>query len=245
MIEHESPALEIEGAGPDGSAAVRVVWWRSRESPAGPPAYGVRLDGPFGVVEGAGDDVFDALQDARRRIEPVWRLLIEGSRRASYPSGPQRAHTAGLEVSRWDARERQAVTRGIWEPVPLDETASVAEQQELGTAKLASVRSRRVGDGWVILNPLEHGAFLPRPPRRLRLTGEIAAGLDEGWRLLRAEARRTPVVVAIAPRGTTLGAAVRTVSDRVVRPDLPPVLVVVGGATPAVVRRLIAEAGDA
>lgn len=51
--------------------------------------------GEFGSVTGRGADLFAALRDARRQLEPAIYIACNGARRDVYPSAMQRQATKG------------------------------------------------------------------------------------------------------------------------------------------------------
>jgi hypothetical protein len=61
--------------------------------------YRIVLDGPEGVVDVVGRDLFAALQDVRRRLEHSgWIIAVQGSRVDTYPSGMLRDMLGGRRV---------------------------------------------------------------------------------------------------------------------------------------------------
>ena len=69
-------------------------WWRVAHGD-----YQVELDGPTGTVTGRAGDLFDALVEVRRQLEPDgWLVAVQGARRDTYPSGMARDMGGGASV---------------------------------------------------------------------------------------------------------------------------------------------------
>lgn len=89
------------------------------------------LDSPHGSVAGNGIDLFEALAEVRRRLEPSgWRIAVHGSRRQAFASGLMRdMHGARrvylCEPGRWPRRGNLV---DIFGEAPIDEIATVDEQ---------------------------------------------------------------------------------------------------------------------
>jgi hypothetical protein len=50
--------------------------------------YWIVLDGPVGTINGAGNDLFEALQEIRRELElRGWLVAVQGARKDTYPTG--------------------------------------------------------------------------------------------------------------------------------------------------------------
>jgi hypothetical protein len=84
--------VRLSCRGAESTAVLR--WWQD-----GPYDYGVALDGPAGEVVGRGPDLFEALVEVRRQLEPVGCLVaVQGARRDTYPSGMARDMGGGAQV---------------------------------------------------------------------------------------------------------------------------------------------------
>jgi hypothetical protein len=170
-----------DGSGPlsrsavkDGEAHPVTIRWSSHPGLRGFLRYDVEINGPFGTARAEADDLFAALQRARRGFEKDgWLLAVEGSRRQTHPSGMQRDQGGGLVAYRLedDATEPYPVV-GILDPVdPVDaiDCVTVVEQERWYDAWLSrgSTRPSPVvawGRGWAILSPaLGNGRRLYRP----------------------------------------------------------------------------------
>jgi hypothetical protein len=94
--------------------------------------YLLEVQGPWGSTTAAADDLFEALTQVRRELEPRgWRILIQGARRDTYPSGMQRDQAAGRRV--YVMRPGQPATlddvRDTFAPADRTDVGSVAEQE--------------------------------------------------------------------------------------------------------------------
>jgi hypothetical protein len=95
------------------------------------PEFRVEADfGELGFAAGLGTDLFAALCDARRQLEPAVYIACNGARRNVYPSAMQRQAAKGrrayvLTLPR--TKERPQVV-DIFEPANRAEIATVDEQ---------------------------------------------------------------------------------------------------------------------
>lgn len=89
------------------------------------------LNSPRGLVAGSGIDLFEALAEVRRGLEPSgWGIAVHGSRRRAFASGLMRdMHGARrvylCESGRWP---RRGDLVDIFGEAPIDEIATVDEQ---------------------------------------------------------------------------------------------------------------------
>ncbi|MBL7500249.1 hypothetical protein I6A84_31125 [Frankia sp. CNm7] len=94
----------------------------------------ISLSGPFGTLEGAGDDLFEALNVIRRSLEGQgWFIAVQGARRNTWASGMLRdmigaRHVYVLEPGR-DIRTREDWVDIFAEAEP-DQLATVEEQRQ-------------------------------------------------------------------------------------------------------------------
>ncbi len=116
----------------------------------------VELEGPFSLAtRGVGDELFGALQVARRWFEPHgWLLAVEGSRLCSRPSGMLRDQAGGLVVYRLDGVEVDAgvglnlsefPAGSVGLPFPVRNVLDVVDVSECVTV----VEQERWFEGWV------------------------------------------------------------------------------------------------
>jgi hypothetical protein len=111
-------------------ASARLVWWERRTG--GDYRYGVTLEGPFGTVSGEASDLFEALSDVRRQLEPSgWAVAVQGARRDTFPSPMLRDMARGERV--YVLRPGIPATPddivGTFDDAPAELLASVDEQR--------------------------------------------------------------------------------------------------------------------
>ena len=89
------------------------------------------LHSPHGRLAGTGIDLFEALVDVRRRLEPSgWRIAVHGSRRQAFASGLMRDMHGAMRVyicepDRWPRRSDLV---DIFGEAPTAEITTVVEQ---------------------------------------------------------------------------------------------------------------------
>ena len=168
MIENAGEPLE-RVAVKDGVPRPVVVRWGQHPGPRGFPRYELEVDGPIGTVKGEADDLWAALQVARRKLERGgWMLAVEGSRLRTHPSGMQRDMAGGRVAYRLGGEgDGPLYEVGILEPADVADCVTVVEQERwyqnwvAPTAPRPSVLS---GRGWIIVNAdLGNGRVLNRP----------------------------------------------------------------------------------
>lgn len=165
----------------NGAAHPVTIKVGSRPGPRGFLRSTIEIDGPFGEVRAEHDDLFGALQLARRQFEPDgWLLAVEGSRLGSHPSGMQREQAGGRVLYRLDEQEGDGgphPTLGILDPADVSECGSVVEQErwyegwiDRPPLRPVVVRGRGwrmlvpdLGNGRVVQQPILHGQLLVRP----------------------------------------------------------------------------------
>lgn len=110
-----------------GAEQVRcaVRWWRE-----GGRAYGVRVDGPWGVVRGVEGDLWSALREVRRGLEAQgWVLAVAGARGDVRQSGmlaSSGTDQAYVLVPGEGADPKRLV--GLFEDAPVAQALTVADQ---------------------------------------------------------------------------------------------------------------------
>lgn len=116
----------------DDSADARLQWWKVMED-NGRITYRIKLTGIGQKFDGAGPDMFEALVEIRRQLEPTgWRIAVQGARMDTYPSGMARDMGGGERV--YVLRPRQQAKRedlvDTLEPADAHRLATVDEQAE-------------------------------------------------------------------------------------------------------------------
>jgi hypothetical protein len=75
--------ITVIGAG--GASTARLTWWMEGDD------YHVAIDGPSGRHEAGAADLFGALVEIRKALEPAgWLPAVHGARRDAYPSAMAR-----------------------------------------------------------------------------------------------------------------------------------------------------------
>lgn len=152
----------------DGVAHPVEIRWGTRPGPRGHAIYELQVDGPFGSPRGEGNDLFAALQQARRTVERAgWILAVEGARLHTHPSGMQRDMGGGLVAYRLEKGPGPYPERGILEPADPAECGTVVDQErwyEQWSAPTPRPARTVVGRGWSIVHPdLSNGRRVYRP----------------------------------------------------------------------------------
>ncbi|WP_406642526.1 hypothetical protein [Amycolatopsis sp. WGS_07] len=76
-----------------------LVDWSKELTEEGRTLYTVRLEWDGETVSGAAGDMFEALVEIRRQVEPKgWLMAIQGSRLDAYPSGMARDMGGGEKI---------------------------------------------------------------------------------------------------------------------------------------------------
>lgn len=114
----------------DDSVDARLHWWKVMEE-NGRITYRIQLAGIGQKFDGAGPDLFEALVEIRRQLEPAgWRIAVQGARTDTYPSGMARDMGGGERV--YVLRPRQQAKRedlvDTLEPADANLLATVDEQ---------------------------------------------------------------------------------------------------------------------
>jgi hypothetical protein len=121
-----------------GRRATAICSWRQQDQ-----QWVVRLDGPFGAVEGTGPDAFEALLKAREQVEPDgWRIGVTGACADVWPSGMARDMGAGLVAYRLpdDRRPTREDLVDVFSPTDPDVVVDVQGQRAATTALMRRPR---------------------------------------------------------------------------------------------------------
>jgi hypothetical protein len=243
-IEYQSDPVDIL-VGRNGSAEpAKAQWSRSRETPNSWPLFHIEVVGPFGRVTATASDVFSALQDVRNQVEPEgWRFAVEGARPRSRAMGIHRDQGDGLIVVRLD--ERRGSTRGLFDPIELTESGTVAEQEAAFLDTQKTIRTQIIRDDWRSLESLRELAtnwpsFQELPDDlKLKDVEPAIAALGPGWRGFRFSSTPGPGILAVAPPDTDWDAAVDAVRRGEFDLSVPSILLVVDGAFPDAIWRAL------
>ena len=108
-----------------------LIDWSKELTQEGRTSYTVRLAWNGESVSGVADDMFEALVEIRRQVEPKgWLLAIQGSRLNAYPSGMARDMGGGEKVYVLRPRQPALLTDLVdtLADTSIDDIATVDEQ---------------------------------------------------------------------------------------------------------------------